>query len=109
VCAHTGWPLGHAFLTEASGVLAATGIWHADAPDRFPRFRAETGEARFAPGEGIAGRVLATGEAAWIEDVAESAGLVRASGREEGIRAVVAFPVRVGREVAGGGGGFSRR
>ena len=42
VCAHTGWPLGHAFLTEASGVLAATGIWHADAPDRFPRFRAET-------------------------------------------------------------------
>jgi len=101
VCAHTGWPLGHAFLTDASGALAATGIWHADALDRFPRFRAATQEARFAPGEGIAGRVLATGEAAWLEDVSATRDLVRAAGREEGIRAVVAFPVRVGREVAG--------
>jgi PAS domain S-box-containing protein len=101
VCAHTGWPLGHAFLADASGALAATGIWHADAPGRFPRFRAATEEARFRPGEGIAGRVLATGEAVWIEDVAATAELVRAAGREEGIRAVVAFPVRVGREVAG--------
>ena len=50
----------------------ATGIWHADAPDRFPRFRAATEEARFAPGEGIAGRVLATGEAVWIKDVAST-------------------------------------
>lgn len=101
VCAHTGWPLGHAFLTDASGTLAATGIWHADAPGRFAGFRAATEEARFQPGEGIAGRVLATGEAAWIEDVGETADLVRPVGREEGIRAVVAFPVRVGREVAG--------
>jgi PAS domain S-box-containing protein len=101
VCAHTGWPLGHAFLTDASGSLVATGIWHADPPDRFPRFRAATEEARFAPGQGIAGRVLATGEAVWIEDVAATRELVRAVGREEGIRAVVAFPVRVGREVAG--------
>jgi PAS domain S-box-containing protein len=101
VCAHTRWPLGHAFLTDASGQLAATGIWHADPPGRFPRFRAATEEARFAPGEGIAGRVLATGEAEWIEDVAATRDLVRAVGREEGIRAVVAFPVRVGREVAG--------
>jgi len=101
VCAHTGWPLGHAFLADGSGALAATGIWHADGPDRFPRFRAATGEARFAPGEGIAGRVLATGESMWVEDVAATHELVRAVGREEGIRAVVAFPVRVGREVAG--------
>jgi PAS domain S-box-containing protein len=45
--------------------------------------------------------VLAAGEAEWIEDVAATRDLVRAVGREEGIRAVVAFPVRVGREVAG--------
>ena len=101
VCAHTGWPLGHAFLTDAAGQLVATGIWHADPPDRFPRFRAATAEARFAPGQGIAGRVVATGEAVWIEDVAVTGDLVRAAGREEGICAVVAFPLRVGREVAG--------
>jgi PAS domain S-box-containing protein len=101
VCAHTGWPLGHAFLADDAGGLAATGIWHADGPHRFPRFRAATGEARFAPGEGIAGRVLATGEAMWVDDVSATRDLVRAVGREEGIRAVVAFPVRVGREVAG--------
>jgi PAS domain S-box-containing protein len=101
VRAHTGWALGHAFLTDDGGALAATGIWSPAGPGRFPRFRAATEEARFGPGEGIAGRVLATGEAEWVEDVAATAGVVREVGREEGIGAVVAFPVRVGREVAG--------
>jgi len=101
VCAHTGWPLAHAFLTDAGGALEATGIWSPAEAGRFPRFRAATETARFAAGEGIAGRVLASGEAEWVEDVAATHDLVRAVGREDGIRAVVAFPVRVGREVAG--------
>ncbi|HEY0016179.1 MAG TPA: ATP-binding protein [Longimicrobium sp.] len=101
VCRHTGWPLGHAWITEADGTMASSGVWHPADPDAFPRFRALTEASRFASGEGLAGRVAGTGEAAWIEDVGRDPSFVRRVAAEEGIRAAVAFPVLVGREVAG--------
>jgi len=101
VCAHTGWPLGHAWLVDAAGVLVPTGIWHTADPAAFPRFREATAQTRLAPGEGVAGRVLASGHPDWIEDISGRDDLVRVVAREEGIRAGIAFPVRVGREVAG--------
>jgi PAS domain S-box-containing protein len=101
VCAHTAWPLGHAWLMDADGSLASTGIWHLAEPGCFPRFREATAQTRLAPGEGVAGRVLASGEPEWIEDISWRTDLVRVVAREEGIRAGIAFPVRVGREVAG--------
>ena len=101
VCAHTGWPLGHAWLVDAAGVLVPTGIWHTADSAAFPRFREATAQTRLAPGEGVAGRVLASGHPDWIEDISGRDDLVRVVAREEGIRAGIAFPVRVGREVAG--------
>jgi PAS domain S-box-containing protein len=101
VCRHTGWPLGHAWIAEADGTMASSGVWHLDVPDSFPRFRARTEAGRFGPGEGLAGRVARTGEAAWIEDVARDPSFVRRVATDEGIRAAVAFPVLVGRQVAG--------
>jgi len=101
VCAHTGWPLAHAWLVGGDGCLASTGIWHLAAPDAFPRFREETARVRFAPGQGVPGRVLASGVPEWLEDISTRGDLVRQSARDEGLRAGIAFPVRVGREVAG--------
>ncbi|HYH79397.1 MAG TPA: ATP-binding protein [Longimicrobium sp.] len=101
VCAHTGWPLGHAWLVDDEGGLASTGIWHLARPGAFPRFREATERLRLAPGQGLAGRVVSTGEPEWMEDTGGGAGLVRAVAVEEGLRAATAFPVRVGREVAG--------
>jgi PAS domain S-box-containing protein len=101
VCRHTGWPVGHAYLLDAEGELASTGIWHLADPSRFPQFREVTRQTRFAPGQGLAGRVLRTGEPGWIEDVGRDPEFVRAVAAEEGIHSAVAFPVLVGREVAG--------
>jgi PAS domain S-box-containing protein len=101
VCEHTGWPVGHAFLPDAGGGMVSSGVWHPADPARFPRFRAETAASRFAPGAGLAGTVAATGEPAWIADVAAEPGFVRRVAIDEGIRAAAAFPVLVGREVAG--------
>jgi PAS domain S-box-containing protein len=100
-CEHTGWRLGHAFLRDEDGAYQPTEIWHPRAPGRFPAFRAETGRTRFESGEGLVGRVAATGEAAWIEDIQAEPGFVRTSAVDEGLRAAIAFPVLVGREVAG--------
>jgi PAS domain S-box-containing protein len=101
VCRHTGWPAGHAYLLDAEGELASTGIWHLADPSRFLRFREVTRQTRFAAGQGLAGRVLRTGEPGWIEDVRRDPEFVRTVAAEEGIHSAVAFPVRVGHEVAG--------
>jgi PAS domain S-box-containing protein len=101
VCRHTGWPAGHAYLVDAEGELAPTGIWHLDDASRFPRFREVTRQTRFSLGQGLAGRVLRTGEPGWIEDVRRDPEFVRTVAAEEGIHSAVAFPVLVGREVAG--------
>ncbi len=70
VCAHTGWPVGHAYLLdEAAGELAPSGIWHLDDAEAFETFRSVTEATRFAAGAGLPGRVLASGHPAWIFDV----------------------------------------
>ncbi|HEX6370821.1 MAG TPA: ATP-binding protein [Longimicrobium sp.] len=101
VCEHTGWLLGHAWLRENDGTMVSSGVWHPADPQGFPRFRVATQASRFGPGQGLAGRVMQADEPAWIQDVALDPGFVRTVGIDEGIRAAVAFPVRVGREVAG--------
>ncbi|WP_420130456.1 sensor histidine kinase [Longimicrobium sp.] len=101
VCRHAGWRLGHAWLRESDGTMASSRVWHPADPRTFPRFRAATEGMRLGAGEGLAGRVMRTDEPAWVQNVALDPGFVRTVGVEEGIRAAVAFPVRVGRQVAG--------
>jgi PAS domain S-box-containing protein len=101
VCAHAGWQAGHAYLADGTGHLEPTGIWHVAAPSAFPRFREATRQTRFAPGQGLVGRVSRSCEPVWIEDVSRDPTFVRAVAAEEGIQAAAAFPVLVGREVAG--------
>jgi PAS domain S-box-containing protein len=101
VCRHTGWPAGHAYMVDAEGELASTGIWHLADPSRFPRFREATLETRFAASQGLAGRVLRTGKPGWIQDVRRDPEFARTVAADEGIHSAVAFPVLVGREVAG--------
>jgi PAS domain S-box-containing protein len=101
VCEQAGWPLGHAWLRQPDGDMVSSGVWHPREPGRFDRFRELTEQTRFSAGEGLPGQVAQTGEPAWIEDVAHDPAFVRRVAAEEGLHAAVAFPVRVGREVAG--------
>ncbi len=102
VCTHTGWPVGHAYmLDESTGDLAPSGIWHLDDVQKFETFRSVTEATRFASGVGLPGRVLASGEPAWIFDVTKDPNFPRAQlATEIGVRAGAAFPVLVGPNVA---------
>ncbi|MCA1718874.1 MAG: PAS domain S-box protein, partial [Actinobacteria bacterium] len=105
VCAYMGWALGHVYwgcLTEGSGCEAVpANIWCADDSERFESFLKVTEDTRLSLGVGLPGRVLASGEAAWITNVSEDPNFPRArSARESGIRAGFAFPVLAGTEVA---------
>jgi len=102
LCTRTGWPVGHVYVQaqDESGTLAPTDIWHLEDEERFAAFRAITERTRFARGEGLPGRVLASGRPIWSPDVTEDAELPRTQQCVSlGLRASVALPVRVGREV----------
>jgi PAS domain S-box-containing protein len=96
--AYTGWPVGHAYLRDdATGELASTGLWQLAASESLDEFRAVSARMRFAPGVGILGGVLATGQPVWLEDASAHPEFLRAGAA--GVRAGFALPVLVGREV----------
>lgn len=102
ICAHTGWPLGHAYMLaeDATGELAPTTIWHVENPERLETFLKVTENTRFAPGLGLPGRILSGGKPAWISDVTQDLNFPRVeAARESGVRAGFGFPVLVEKEV----------
>jgi GAF domain-containing protein len=102
VCAHTGWPVGHVYLTDPAVGLRPTAIWHIDHPDRFETFRRVTEVTPLAFGEGLGGRVLATGEPIWLPDVTADTNFPRARvSADIGVRGAFGFPILVGAEVVG--------
>ena len=91
-------------------------VWRLDPPARVLRFvlswhKPGAGESElermsarevFSPGVGLPGRVLSTGEPAWISDVQTDRSFPRVSAAAvEGIRGAFAVPVLSGREFLG--------
>ena len=102
VCAHTGWPVGHAYLLseETAEKMVPTSLWYLDDPARFEVFRRVTEATPLVRGSGLPGRVLATGQPAWIMDVTRDENFPRTGCADEiSVRAGFAFPVVVGTAV----------
>ena len=100
ICAHIRWPAGHAYVaTPPDGRLVSSGIWHLDDPVRFEELRRVSADWVFAPGEGLPGITIETGEPVWIEDVMEDERFSRRAALESGtVRTALGFPVLVGAE-----------
>ncbi len=101
ICAYTGWPVGHVYLLNPSGEAISSRVWHLNSPSRFKAFREATEATTVSRGTGLIGRVLATGQPAWVADTSKDIGFVRkALARKAGLKAGIAFPVLAGQEVA---------
>jgi PAS domain S-box-containing protein len=104
VAAHTGWPLGHAYLQaeDDSMELVPLDVWHAAEPERFAEFRKATQAARLPKGSGLPGRVFGTGKAAWARDVTAEPDFPGAKLLGElGLKTAFAFPLLIGPGVVG--------
>jgi PAS domain S-box-containing protein len=100
VCVYTGSPVGHVYLTDSTGELIPTAIWHLENPERFGTLRKVTEATRFAPGVGLPGRILASRNPAWITDVTDDPNFLRAKQTKDiGVRTSFGFPVLIGTEV----------
>ncbi len=114
VCAYTGWPVGHALFFPVDGVraegLVSSGVWIVDVAEDLRPFQEATAAQRFPPGIGLPGKVLAHGGPSWVADIALEQNFPRqAAAAAAGLRAGMAFPILVGREMAGVLEFFSRQ
>jgi PAS domain S-box-containing protein len=98
VCAHTGWPIGHAYLPAegATGEWVPMTFWHLDDPKRFAAFQDTIEATCLALGQGLLRRVLASGKPASTRDLTEDLHLPWVQcARGIGVKAGFAFPVLV--------------
>jgi PAS domain S-box-containing protein len=95
ICELIGWPVGHALVLApgAPPVLVSTTVWHEAEPGIAEALQAQTARIRFAPGVGLPGHILQTGEPAWFGDVGDSPNFPR---KGLGFSAAFGFPVRSG-------------
>jgi PAS domain S-box-containing protein len=97
-----GWDAAELWLADrGAGVLRRSGLW--GAPGRGPAASPVlAGAASVARGEGLAGRVWASGRAEWMSAAAEGYGFARAeAAAATGCRDALALPIRTGGTVTG--------
>jgi PAS domain S-box-containing protein len=94
ICERLGWDVGAIWKVDAeAGVLRSVDVWHGPAFDA-PRFEELTRETVLGPGEGLPGRVWATGRPAWIAEITEDPNFPRgAAAAQDGLHAGFAFPI----------------
>jgi PAS domain S-box-containing protein len=84
------------------GRLRCVRTWHEGKGDGVKEFEALSERLVLAPGEGLPGRVVVSGEPAWITDVPDDANFPRAeAARRGGLHAAFGFPLRSPRGVVG--------
>ena len=82
------WEAGH-----ADGLLRCVQTWHTAAGA--PEFEARSQEIELRPGEGLPGRVLASGESIWMADAPTDGNFPRAdAARRSGLHAAFGFPLQ---------------
>ena len=103
-----GWELGAVWETgPGDGLLRCIRTWHAGAGA--PEFEALSERITLAPGEGLPGRVLESGEPVWIVDAPEDGNFPRAAiARRAGLHAAFGFPLLSPKGVVGMMEFFSR-
>ena len=98
------WSLGVVWRPAGETLrLRCAGLWHApDARPEVVAFAEETREQRFAPGQGMPGRVWAFRRPSWVSDVSRDTRMPRsARALRAGLMTAVAFPLSVGDDCAG--------
>lgn len=102
VCRFKGWEAGHVFLCSSSepGLFVDTGIWATDRPARHKRLMSATESMSLRAGDGMIGRVAASGASEWLSDIAADESFTRREAALAcGLQTVAASAVLVGSEV----------
>jgi len=102
ICQSIGWPLGIGWIVdEKANVLRCVSLWSSSELNA-KEFIELTRRSTFESGNGLPGRVWATGQPVWIEDVIPDQNFPRAKAAlKAGLHGAFSFPVRLGAENLG--------
>lgn len=102
ICETLAWELGVLWLVDKEArQLRCVEIWHLLSVS-LNEFDEVCRNKTFLPGEGLPGRIWASGEPAWISDVTQDPNFPReAAAAKEGLHAVFGFPIRRGVDFLG--------
>lgn len=102
VCAGLGWDVGIFWdVDRKADVLRCLAVWHAAAVEA-PALARASRHLNLSRGVGLAGRVWAGGEPAWLADGLREINAPRAAdAAEDGLHGACAFPLRGGGETLG--------
>ena len=100
VCAHTRWPVGHAWVLKPKRLdaMVSSGVWHVDRDPALRAFRQATESFGLRSGPDPASGVLASGRPAFSGQIPGPRGDAASAA---GLRACFAFPLAVGGAVIG--------
>lgn len=102
VCVNLGWRFGALWTLEIpSNALHCAEVWHASSCE-LEDFANASRKVELAGGMGLPGRVLASGEAAWIPELSSEAAFLPAPlAIRAGLHSGFGAPIRLGDEVLG--------
>jgi PAS domain S-box-containing protein len=100
VCRQMDWPVGHGLTLNLETNVLEPGIWRINDESAFKLFKEETTRLNWKIGDGLPGRVFATGKLAWSTDLKNDLVRNRADAAiASGLKSAYAFPVFLGTEV----------
>jgi PAS domain S-box-containing protein len=95
VCAVTGWPVGQVFVPEGQCLVPA-GVWAAGSAQKMPALHAVSARARVCRGQGLSGRIWATGQPIWVVDIASEPSFHQVRDFTGlGVKGAFGFPIRM--------------
>lgn len=105
ICDYNRWLLGHAYrlADDGSGCMLSSGVWYVNGSlagdskrlERLKEFQRLSAKVSFAPGEGLIGRVLQSGEPCWLDEASNFNDWRRSDPAQFGLGAAIAFPVKI--------------
>ena len=102
LCTAHGWDLGTIWMRDDEvGAVRCVRLWRAEGVEA-PELEALAGDVYFPVGAGLVGRVCATRETLWVEDLSKGATFPRmALAARRGMTSLAAIPVLGGRDSLG--------
>ncbi|WP_144096600.1 EAL domain-containing protein [Croceicoccus sediminis] len=100
VCCTLGYDFGNAFMLDGENRICACDTWFVQEPQDFARLVAVSRKAEFEVGQGLPGKVVASGDIVWTRDLYSISGCTRGKEADAcGLASACAFPVRVENEI----------
>ncbi len=93
VCIHSGFSVGHIYLTDSGGTLVSSNIHYFEYPSDYEIFKNPPNASTYVAGIGLPYRVFESGEPEWISDVTQDPYLNKATiWKEIEVKSGLIFP-----------------